>query len=248
MVFEREPNNSLSQAQSVSSNSDITGSVSSKSINDFFRFQVGTTSTFSATLSGLSSDADLRLIKDGNGNGNVDAGDTIVGSFRGGAATDSITAKGLVSGQYFVQVNKFGSGSTSYNLKLKTTSGLGQETEPVTDLGNINASRFFKGSVNNSTGDTEDLYKFQVNSASDSEFTAALGSKRKAFMQLWFDKNGDGRINGADGDRFQGSSSDSGFITRDNLVSGSYLLRVAPRSGQFGRVDYDIFAGATPNA
>jgi hypothetical protein len=66
------------------------------------------------SISGLSSDADIRLIQDTNNNRIVDAGEVIRTSSNGGSSIDQISAIEQ-SGNYFVQVYQF-SGETNYQL------------------------------------------------------------------------------------------------------------------------------------
>ena len=68
------------------------------------------------SLSGLSSDADIRLIRDSNSNGIVDANEVIESSTGLGSRSESITGIDT-SGDYFVQVYQY-SGNTNYTLSF----------------------------------------------------------------------------------------------------------------------------------
>ena len=93
-----------------------TGFVGNNDTSDIYQFSLASARTLSASLSGLSADADLRIIRDANSNGIADAGDEIIRSAFGGNTSESIT-QFLAAGNYFAQVYQFG-GETSYNLGL----------------------------------------------------------------------------------------------------------------------------------
>ncbi|MFB2981296.1 hypothetical protein [Microseira sp. BLCC-F43] len=86
---------------------------------DVYHFRVDYDATFRAALTGLSADADIRLIKDFNSNGIVDPGETIARSMNGYTAPESITAS-LDAGDYFFQVYQY-SGDTTYRLNLSAS-------------------------------------------------------------------------------------------------------------------------------
>ena len=66
------------------------------------------------SLTGLSNDADIRLIEDGNSNDIVDQGEVIGSSINVGSLDESIII-GLDEGDYFLQVYQY-SGDTNYDL------------------------------------------------------------------------------------------------------------------------------------
>jgi hypothetical protein len=99
-----------------STSSSRTGFVGNNDTSDIYQFSLSSARTLSASLSGLSADADLRIIRDANSNGIADAGDEIIRSAFGGNTSESIT-QFLAAGDYFAQVYQFG-GETSYNLGL----------------------------------------------------------------------------------------------------------------------------------
>lgn len=110
---------------SVAKNLDIlTGT---KNLNDFvgaaqptdiYSFVLNTPSLFSATLDGLSADADLELIQDLNGQGAVGLSGIIASSNNLGTAAEQIVSNGaLPAGTYFLRVSQF-EGDTNYNLTL----------------------------------------------------------------------------------------------------------------------------------
>ncbi|MEO1211492.1 MAG: pre-peptidase C-terminal domain-containing protein [Cyanobacteria bacterium J06638_20] len=90
------------------------GSVGSGNTTDTYAFSLGRFEGVNIFLSGLSRDADIRVIRDRNNNGIVDAGEVIGSSTRGGTAVDTINNL-TRSGNYFLQVYQF-SGNTGYRV------------------------------------------------------------------------------------------------------------------------------------
>ncbi len=84
---------------------------------DFYKFTLAGAKPFTATLSGLSADANLQIIRDANNNGVIDTGDTIGASAKAGSASDTIT-KTLPAGTYFARVFANGVAETNYTLSL----------------------------------------------------------------------------------------------------------------------------------
>lgn len=79
------------------------------------------------SLTGLSSDADIRLIQDANSNQIVDLGEIIESSTFGGVSDESfrryVDNFHLANNDYFIQVYQY-SGDTSYDLNMTFTSVL----------------------------------------------------------------------------------------------------------------------------
>jgi hypothetical protein len=80
---------------------------------------IGSDTVSSITLSGLSSDADIRLIRDFNENQIVDLGDEITRSQNSGI-TDEAIFNIDQAGSYYLQVYQY-SGSTNYTLSMDYT-------------------------------------------------------------------------------------------------------------------------------
>lgn len=74
------------------------------------------------SLSGLSNDADIRLIQDANDNDIVDPGEVFDFSYNGGTASESITD--IPTGDYFLQVYQY-SGDTDYEVIFELNEVLG---------------------------------------------------------------------------------------------------------------------------
>lgn len=107
-----ESNNTLNTAYSLGNlngTRSLASGIGGSDINDYYRFTVGTTSTFSLSMTGMSADADVRLLNS--------TGGLIVGSTNAGSTSEAISPRSLSAGTYYVQVSPY-SGSTNYNLSL----------------------------------------------------------------------------------------------------------------------------------
>ena len=158
----RDPGNDLLTAYnfgnaSGSYNYELTNEfVGSSDPNDYYRFTLSNSSSFSINLSGLGADADLELL-DVFGTG-------IKRSSRSDTAIDSVSAD-LSAGTYYARVYPYGSSNTSYNISF-AGSGVGIDPgnifDTAFDLGEFgsNISRSQNDFVGSS--DEFDYYKFSV--------------------------------------------------------------------------------------
>ena len=88
---------------------------------DVYHFVLDSDRNFSLSLTGLSSDADVRLYRDSNSNLAVDAGELIGSSSNSGTSSDSLTSS-LTAGEYFVEVFQFATNVTSNSYTLSLTA------------------------------------------------------------------------------------------------------------------------------
>jgi len=86
---------------------------------DFFSFSVNGLSNLVLTLSNLSADADVALVKDLNKNDEIDLGEIIDLAALEGTASEKIDVI-LTDGEYFVVVEPF-AGDTNYNMSFLVT-------------------------------------------------------------------------------------------------------------------------------
>lgn len=86
---------------------------------DVYRLNNLTSGNLNLTLTGMTADADIQVIRDVNGNGIVDDGEVIASSTLGGSEDEAINLMGLEAGDYFVEVYRY-SGDTNYNLNIST--------------------------------------------------------------------------------------------------------------------------------
>lgn len=92
-----------------------TGRVLPNKLSEFYRFSTPSSGVFSAQLSGLSADADVRLIQDANGNGAIDAGEVLAWQWERGTTSESIR-RFLEAGTYYVEVKSYNNQSANYTL------------------------------------------------------------------------------------------------------------------------------------
>jgi FG-GAP-like repeat/Leishmanolysin len=89
---------------------------------DVYKFNLSTAGQFTARLSGLSADADLRLIQDINRNGQIDIGNGEVLDWKWERGTkDEVLTNVLSSGSYFLEVRSYDDKLTNYQLSTSFT-------------------------------------------------------------------------------------------------------------------------------
>lgn len=228
------------------------------SINGFYQIGSGDlrtsgfdhSSNFNLSLSSLSADADVRIVRDSNRNGIIDPGEEIVRSSRIGSVSETISLGGLGVGDYFAQVYQYNGAATSYTLNLSANGGQGFAPEPNDTLGQaynlntLNGTRIFSGHVSGRDPqpwtfdwprDMNDYYHFSVGATSN--FNLSLAGL-----------NGD-----ADVALLNSSGTQIAFSNRlgtasesisQRLVSGDYYVRVYPFSTN--STDYTLNLSATP--
>ncbi|MEG4581078.1 S8 family serine peptidase [Microcoleus sp. MON1_C5] len=115
--------NQLDQARDLGVLGDtqtIADSVSNARPDGLYRFTLPATSDFKLTVSGLTADVDVALIKDLNGDNSIDFTDIIASSQELDLSPESIDIDGLAAGTYFVRVYQY-QGSTNFSLNLSAT-------------------------------------------------------------------------------------------------------------------------------
>jgi pimeloyl-ACP methyl ester carboxylesterase len=204
--------NSLESARNVGtlsgsqSFSDFVGSADS---NDYYRFDITNTSTFSLSLTGLSADADVHLLDSSGG--------TIASSARGGSSSESISHE-LSVGTYYARVYQY-SGDTNYNLSL-TADSAGNSLGSARNIGTLNGTRSFSDFVG--SADSNDYYRFDINNTTN--FSLSLtGLSADADVHL-LNSSGGILASSARG------GSDSESISHE-LGAGTYYARVYQYSG-----------------
>ncbi|MEG4231110.1 S8 family serine peptidase [Microcoleus sp. Pol11C3] len=98
----------------------IADSVSNARPDGLYRFTLPATSDFKLTVSGLTADVDVAVIKDLNGDNSIDFTDIIASSQEPDLSPESIDINGLAAGTYFVRVYQY-QGSTNFSLNLSAT-------------------------------------------------------------------------------------------------------------------------------
>lgn len=101
------------------------GDVGNSNTSDIYAFSIPEIATSPAaidiSLSGLSNDADIRVIRDFNNNRIVDSYDEVIGSSSNSGTNSELIQQLTGSGNYFVQVSQYG-GDTNYQLDFTSYS------------------------------------------------------------------------------------------------------------------------------
>ncbi|HIK28603.1 MAG: PPC domain-containing protein [Oscillatoriaceae bacterium SKW80] len=87
---------------------------------DIYRFILPRASNLNVTLSGLTADIDIEVIRDFNGNNLIENNEILGFSENDGTSNEVINLQNLAPGTYFVRVIQF-EGETNYNLTMTTT-------------------------------------------------------------------------------------------------------------------------------
>ncbi|MBW4630403.1 MAG: PPC domain-containing protein [Iphinoe sp. HA4291-MV1] len=99
--------------------------VGNSDTSDIYRLSLDRASNVNVSLTGLSSDADVRLISDLNNNHIVDDGEVQSFGFsnRGGTADDSFSFFAHSGNPFYIQVYQY-SGDTNYQLQASASSAI----------------------------------------------------------------------------------------------------------------------------
>lgn len=223
---------------------------------DFYSFTLDGTSDVLIDLTGLSSNANLFLFRDVNGDGRFNPAevshkqDLIASSGKTGNLSEQIRIDGLVpAGTYFIAVDAVGTAVTPYSLRIDTNPGPARENPfvdptPVTHKVNgenvlLNGSRLYTGTVNSST-DTIDRYTFRVETPTQlSTVLIPLGSNTQ---------QSDVDIRLLQGNTVLATSVKSGnqldAVNLDRLEVGDYTVEVL-KSGT-GTANYNVLFAGNP--
>lgn len=224
--------NTLGSARNISLGNTFQDWVGSTDTLDFYRFNISSRGSVGITLSGMTSDADLRLIRDRNNNGRVDSGEVLATSILAGTQIDRIV-RDLEAGTYFIQVNRF-SGNTNYTLQTQFQPDKGGDTL-------LGASQISVGpttltfSDRIGGADANDYYRFSLAATSDLQLSLS-GLSGNADVQVL---NANGTV--------VASSTASGTLNEAiarQLDAGTYYLRVFPQGG--ATTAYTLGVSATP--
>lgn len=110
-------NSSSTQSSPIFSQS---GQVSAAKSSNFYRFNVNQSGVFTANLTGLTGDADVRLVQDTNNNGAIDQGEVLAWQWERGTGNESIR-KFVGTGNYLLQVMNYNNQTANYNVNTNFT-------------------------------------------------------------------------------------------------------------------------------
>ena len=211
----------------LNSTQTVTGSFSSKDTTDLYRFTLGANAPLNLSLTGLSADADVRVIRDANNNGIVEAGEEVARSQRGKALDESINLRSLAAGTYFAQVYQF-NGYTSYTLNLSNANPSNLLPTEV-NLGALSATQTVLGSIYNN--DTADIYRFSLDTARALTLNLS-GLNADSNLRLIRDANNNGIVDVGEVLASSNQSGTSSETLTQNLQAGAYFVQVYQYSGE----------------
>jgi Bacterial pre-peptidase C-terminal domain len=249
-----------------------TGTINNSNTSDVYHFSsMAPSSNFTLSLSGLSADADVRVIRDANHNSMVDAGEVIVRSTQLGAASETINLQGLGTGDYFIQVYQGSIGSTTgYTLSVQGTTGLGVadgingRLEQAVNLNTLSGTRHFGGSVSTPIGNptvnailsgafassSQDTYRFTLGTTSN--FSLALtGLNANADVQVIRDANNNGYVDAGEVIVTAATTgTNAEILDIQGLGAGDYFVQVYRGQDNTGlatlSTNYNLMLQATP--
>jgi hypothetical protein len=208
---------------------------------DFYRFTLSGRSQLAASVSGLTNNADLQLIRDVNSNGIIDSGDVLSTSGNAGTTNEALNTY-LNAGTYFLRVYQR-SGDTNYTLGATATllpNDLAGNTLPTArSIALTNTPQTWNDFVNG--GDTQDFYTFSIGARSAVKLDVA-GLTNNADLQLIRDTNSNGVIDSGETIATSGQAG----ITNESILSyldaGTYFARIYQRTGDTA---YSLQASST---
>lgn len=225
-----DPGSDLGSAFNLG-NPTSAATVTSDNVSNFdtintYKFTVGDNSNINLSLTGLSNNADLRLLDS--------AGFEIASSTQVGTFDELINLSGRAAGTYYAQVQSVNGANANYTLGLSTSNPsdlLGIESE----LGNLNGSRTLYG-VNLGDNDTADVLHFSVLEANKTLGVLLDGLSADADIRIIRDNNGNRIFDSGD----QNISAGIGGINGDAIAeqfnvtlpgAGDYFAEVYQFSG-----------------
>jgi hypothetical protein len=104
------------------------GQVSAAKSSNFYRFSTNQSGVFTADLTGLTGDADVRLVRDINSNGKIDQGEVLAWQWERGTGSESIR-KFVGAGNYLLQVMSYNNQTANYNVSTNFTNAASDEKQ-----------------------------------------------------------------------------------------------------------------------
>lgn len=162
-------NNTLAEATEFMLTEPLMGQVDGGDRSDFYRFTATESGVFTASLDGLSGDADVRLIRDENGNGEIDTGEILAWQWERGADSESIR-RFLDAGDYFVEVMSYNDNNAEYQLATEFSAS---EADPLAFSIELNFGIGLTGLTDSAKTAIEDAVLFWEDVITHSSFDTA---------------------------------------------------------------------------
>lgn len=225
------PSNLLPVENTLGTSGSTSGVINNTNTSDTMRLSLTANSRLNVSLTGLSADIDLRVIRDANSNGIMDAGEEIARSTKSSNSDESINLSGLAAGSYFVQAYQYSNNSSSYNLRFSTGGAFDPSTllTTETNVGSLSGTRTFSDAVSNS--DTADVYRFSLGSYSSGFNITLSGLTSDADIRLINDINNNGFFDSGEEIARSASGGNYAEMIRTPLNAGNYFVQVYQYSG-----------------
>ena len=192
--------------------------VNSSNLTNSYTFQLTAPGSLNSSLTGLSADADLRLL---NSSGTV-----VRSSTNRGTTSETIAAADLPAGSYSLQVSQV-SGSPSYSLNVAADYA-GNSSNTARNIGGLTTTkRTFSDFVGSS--DVDDYYQLNLSNAG-SLSVELNGQGGGASLQILNNSGAVIRSTSV-------ADKDSGALNLNGLAAGTYYARVYSSSGN---VNYNL--------
>ncbi|MDX2230752.1 MAG: C2 family cysteine protease [Leptolyngbyaceae cyanobacterium bins.349] len=221
-----------------------TGFVGSSDLNDYYKVNLtgaGSTNSLNITLTGLSADADLELIRDFNNDGLIGTGERISFSNRSGFNDESINLHNLAGGEYFIGVNRW-FGDTNYTLRL-SNQFVSNLLAVESNVGTLVGTQYFtnpsptEGENSDrrsglAPSDSSDFYRFSIGSIRNVSLAlTGIGNSSDFDLRLIRDYNSNGIVDAGEELATSTHSSNWNEAINKNLEAGDYFVQVNRWSG-----------------
>jgi hypothetical protein len=237
-----DPGNLLSSARNLG---PVAGTVNIKEYVgvidglDAYRFTLNDLSNIQVNVQATSTNTEIQLVRDINGNGLIDNGEVIVSETNFSSSNLSQFTRDLPVGTYFITVaSRDTSASTLYQMSLVSTpfGGNGQSDPGSTistarNIGVLSNTFLAREHVSVNV-DPIDFYRFTLNSTANLQ-ARVQGTSGNTIIELIRDTNGNQLV---DAGELVESATDfsSSYLSQfieNNLAAGNYFFRVTPRPG-----------------
>ncbi len=206
-------------------NARVNGSMNENEY-ELYSFEVQRNLTANISLTGLEADADLDLLQDINGDGELAEDEVIASSQQSGTSPEAIENIGLAPGKYFLKTVQY-DGSSPYELKLDTVVGnpgdrAGNNLTTARNLGTVSAEQ-----VNDFVGSSDPLDYYRLNTLNKGFLDVLLDrNTTDVGIRLLRDANNNNQL-----DSGEVLATDTNELSFSNLPAGNYFLEVSAKGG-----------------
>jgi Calpain family cysteine protease/RTX calcium-binding nonapeptide repeat (4 copies) len=204
----------------------VKGKLNANDSYELYSFEVQKNLTANINLTGLTADADLELLADLNGDGELGEDEIIANSLGTKTTSEALENIGLDPGKYFIKVIQY-EGNTTYDLKLDSLVGnpsdrAGNSLATARNLGTVSEEQ-----VNDFVGTSDTLDYYRVNTLNKGFLDAFIDRNTSDIgIRLIRDANNNNQI-----DPGEVLVTDTNELSFGNLAAGNYLLEISAKAG-----------------